>query len=60
MGPEGSRSLQRKKKREAKAAAANSPHDVSDGEFSFIAGYTSNGVPYGIRRGEMDDLDFFE
>jgi hypothetical protein len=52
------RSLQRKKKREAKAAATNPPDDASDGEFTFIAGYTSNGVPYGIRREEMDDLVF--
>jgi len=57
------RSLQRKKKREAKAAADNPLNDVSDGEFSFIAGYTSNGVPYGIRREEIDApdlLDIFE
>lgn len=40
------RSLQRKKNREAKAMAANSPDDMSNGEFIFIAGYTSNGVPY--------------
>jgi hypothetical protein len=52
------RTLQRKKKREAKAAAANPPDDMSNGEFIFIAGYTSNGVPYGIRREEMDSLDF--
>jgi hypothetical protein len=44
------RSLQWKKKREAKEAAANPPDDFSDGEFSFIAGYTSGGAPYGIRR----------
>lgn len=53
------RSLQRKKNREAKAAAANPPDDISNGEFIFIAGYTSNGAPYGIRREEKDDLDFF-
>ena len=53
------RSLQRKKKREAKAATTNPPDDVSDGEFTFIAGYTSGGAPYGIRREETDDLDFF-
>jgi hypothetical protein len=52
------RSLQRKKKREAKAAAANPPDDMSNGEFIFIAGYTSNGVPYGIRREDTDGLDF--
>ena len=52
------RSLQRKKKREAQAAAANPPDDMSNGEFIFIAGYTNNGVPYGIRREETDDLDF--
>jgi hypothetical protein len=52
------RNLQKKKKREAKAAAANPPDDMSNGEFLFIAGYTSNGVPYGIRREETDDLDF--
>ena len=46
------RSLQRKKKREAKEAAANPPDDFSDGEFAFIAGYTSGGSPYGIRREE--------
>jgi len=53
------RNLQRKKKREAKAAATNHPNDVSDGEFTFIAGYTSGGAPYGIRREETDCLDFF-
>ena len=55
------RSLQRKKKREAKAAATNPPDDMSNGEFIFIAGYTSNGVPYGIPREktETDDLDLF-
>jgi hypothetical protein len=52
------RNLQRKKKREAKAAAANPPDDISNGEFIFIAGYTSNGVPYGIPREETDGLDF--
>ena len=52
------RNLQRKKKREAKAAAANPQDDISIGEFIFIAGYTSNGVPYGIRREETDGLDF--
>ena len=52
------RSLQRKKKREDQAAAANPPDDMSNGEFIFIAGYTSNGVPYGIRREETDGLDF--
>ena len=40
------RSLQRKKREKAKAAAANPPDDISNGEFIFIAGYTSNGVPY--------------
>jgi hypothetical protein len=53
------RSLQRKKSREAKAAAANPTDDLSNGEFIFIAGYTSNGVPYGIRREETDDLNSF-
>jgi len=52
------RSLQRKKKREAKEAVANPPNDFNDGEFTFIAGYTSGGAPYGIRREEMDGLDF--
>ena len=52
------RSLQRKKKQEAQAAAANPPDDMNNGEFIFIAGYTSNGVPYGIRREGMDGLDF--
>jgi len=52
------RSLQQKKKREAKFAAANPPDDFSDGEFSFIAGYTSGGAPYGIRREETDGPDF--
>jgi hypothetical protein len=52
------RNLQRKEKREAKAAAANSPDDINNVEFIFIAGYTSNGVPYGIRREETDGLDF--
>lgn len=53
------RILQKKKKREANAA--NASDDVSDGEFAFIAGYTSNGVPYGIRREETetDGLDLF-
>ncbi|MVT12530.1 hypothetical protein [Chitinophaga tropicalis] len=53
------RSLQRKKKREAKAAAANPSDDISNGEFTFIAGYTSNDVPYGIRSEETDGLDSF-
>lgn len=48
------RSLQRKKKREAKEAAANAPDDFSDGEFAFIAGYTSGGAPYGTRWEEME------
>lgn len=52
------RNLQRKKNREAKAAAANPRYDISNGEFIFIAGYTSNGVPYGIRREETDGPDF--
>lgn len=47
-------SLQRKKKREAKEAASNPPDDFSDGEFAFIAGYTSGGAPYGVRREEME------
>jgi hypothetical protein len=38
------RILQRKK-REAKEAAARRPDDFSDGEFSFIAGYTGNSAP---------------
>jgi len=55
------RSLQRKRNREAKAVAANPPDDMSNSEFIFIAGYTSNGVPYGIPRekNETDDLDLF-
>ena len=52
------RSLQRKKKRDAKMAADNPPDDTSNGDFIFIAGYTSNGLPYGIRREETDCLDF--
>jgi hypothetical protein len=52
------RSLQRKKRREAKEAAANPPDDFSDGEFTFIAGYTSGGAPYGIRRRETEGPDF--
>ncbi len=48
------RTLQTKKKREAKEAAANPPDDFSDGEFSFIAGYTSGGAPYGIRREDKE------
>jgi hypothetical protein len=56
------RSLQRKKYRESKAAAANPPDDTSNSEFIFIAGYTSNGLPFGVRREEMeiDDLNSFE
>jgi hypothetical protein len=50
--------LQKKKKREGKEAAANPPDDFGDGEFTFIAGYTSGGAPYGIRREETDGLDF--
>jgi len=52
------RSLQKKKKREVKEAVVNPPDDFSDGEFTFIAGYTSGDAPYGIRREEMDSLDF--
>ena len=52
------RSLQRKKKREAKLAAANPLDGFSDSEFAFIAGYTSGGAPYGIRWEELDDVDF--
>jgi hypothetical protein len=48
------RTSQRKKKQEAKVTAANAPDDFSDGEFAFIAGYTSGGAPYGIRREEME------
>jgi hypothetical protein len=35
------RNLQTKKKRETKAATANPPDDINNGEFIFIAGYTS-------------------
>ena len=52
------RSLQRKKEQAAQAAVDNPPDDMSNGEFIFIAGFTSNGVPYGIRREETDGLDF--
>jgi hypothetical protein len=50
--------LQRKKNREAKAAAANPSDNVSNREFTFIADYTSNGTLYGIRRKETNGLDF--
>ena len=52
------RNLQKKKKREAKAA--NPPDNISNGEFIFIAGYTSNRLTYGIRLEETDGLDFLE
>jgi hypothetical protein len=52
------RSLQKKKRREAKTSAANSPDEMNNGEFIFVAGYTSNGFPYGIRPEETDDLGF--
>ncbi len=31
--------------------------DWSDETFAFIAGHTSNGVPYGVTWGEMDDCE---
>ena len=31
------------------------PEDYDTGEFAFVAGYTSAGVPYGIRREEMEE-----
>jgi hypothetical protein len=52
------RSLQKKKKREGKEAAATPPDDFSDGEFASIAGCTGGGAPYGIRREETEGLDF--
>jgi hypothetical protein len=51
------RSLQKKKKREAAKAAVDALDDLSDGEFAFIAGYTSGGAPYGTPREEADGLD---
>lgn len=31
------------------------PEDYDTGEFAFVAGYTSAGVPYGICRDEIEE-----
>lgn len=52
------RSLQKKMKREVKAAKANPQNDFIAGEFAFIAGYTNGGAPFGISWEEMKAPDF--
>ena len=44
--------------RKLKKAEATQKHDPdSDETFAYIAGYTSNGVPYGVTWEEMDELE---
>lgn len=46
---------QRKREKEKNGQIEIDSEYINDweSEFEFIAGYTSNGVPYGIRKGEM-------
>ncbi|MDE3213670.1 MAG: hypothetical protein KGM98_10590, partial [Bacteroidota bacterium] len=48
------RNLQKKKRRESRQAKASSVEVYSDAEFSFIAGYTEWGYPYGTLWDEND------
>ena len=50
-----------KKKQKKNKTFANFDDEVYtdlENEFEFIAGYTSNGFPYGIRKDELEDEDF--
>lgn len=47
----------RHKKEEKKKAGLNSLLIESDENFAFIAGYTSNGVPYGLMNEEFDSSE---
>ena len=49
--------LQRKKTKEKKESVEIESEYIDDweSEFEFIAGYTSNGVPFGIRKDELCD-----
>ncbi|MDA3906255.1 MAG: hypothetical protein PF484_09290 [Bacteroidales bacterium] len=41
------------KRKKEKAESDNEPIDSFDNEFEFIAGYTSNGIPFGITKEEF-------
>lgn len=47
---EDARNAERARRRLRNAAPASD----GDGEFAFIAGYTEEGAPFGIRRDELD------
>ena len=49
--------LQRKKTKEKKESVEIDKKYIDDweSEFEFIAGYTSNGIPFGIRKDELCD-----
>jgi hypothetical protein len=55
------RTEQNRKKKEAKQNA-DTLKEFQDGEFAFIAGYTSGGLPYGVRWDDMpmDSTDIEE
>lgn len=53
------RLAQKQQQQQAKQDELNGLLDDQDGDFAFIAGYTSGGMPYGVRWNEMpvaDDL----
>ena len=50
------RRLAKEKNKQLKELEEQS-NDWSDGTFAFIAGYTSNGVPYGLTWDEIDDSE---
>jgi len=50
-----------KKKKKNNKTLTNFDNEIYtdlENEFEFIAGYTSNGFPYGIRKDELEDEDY--